>query len=171
MPQELKPAKTKNVAKPTPFERVIRPFQRFASQEASGGIVLILATVAALVVANSGANGGYLEWLKSAVSVELTASPRLAREMKEYEDVEFEFTVRNLTFLDKVKEKWPEDKTGALVTKLERGGWADIGELDVNDLIVKIGSTPITSSEDVEKKMTELKEQQLSASEFPFTTT
>jgi len=71
VPQELKPAKTKNVAKPTPFERVIRPFQRFASQEASGGIVLILATVAALVVANSGANGSYLEWLKSAVSVEI----------------------------------------------------------------------------------------------------
>ncbi|MDZ4861747.1 MAG: PDZ domain-containing protein [Candidatus Hydrogenedentes bacterium] len=103
---------------------------------------------------------------KSAVSVELTASPRLAREMKEYEDVEFEFTVRNLTFLDKVKEKWPEDKTGALVTKLERGGWADIGELDVNDLIVKIGSTPITSSEDVEKKMTELKESKAKTAVF-----
>ncbi|HRK35171.1 MAG TPA: PDZ domain-containing protein, partial [Candidatus Hydrogenedentes bacterium] len=94
---------------------------------------------------------------KQALTVELTASPRLAREMKSYEDVNFEFTVRDITFLDKVKEKWADDKAGALVTKLERGGWADIGGVNINDLIIRINDTPVSSSADVEKKMDELK--------------
>lgn len=95
---------------------------------------------------------------KMVVPVELTASPRAAREMKEYEDIDFEFTVRDLTFIDKVKEKWPADKTGALVTKVEQGSWADVGDLDVNDLVVKIDATPITNAGDLEKKMKEIKE-------------
>ncbi|HEX6069235.1 MAG TPA: Na+/H+ antiporter NhaA [Longimicrobiaceae bacterium] len=37
----------------TPIERFLRPFQRFAQTESSGGIVLLIATVVALVWANS----------------------------------------------------------------------------------------------------------------------
>lgn len=37
----------------TPIERFLRPFQRFAHTESSGGIVLLIATVIALVWANS----------------------------------------------------------------------------------------------------------------------
>ena len=36
-----------------PIERIVRPFQDFIQKEASGGIVLILAAVAALIWANS----------------------------------------------------------------------------------------------------------------------
>ncbi len=38
---------------------VVRPFQRFMHQEASGGIVLIIATIAALLWANSGWSSAY----------------------------------------------------------------------------------------------------------------
>ena len=37
----------------TPIERFLRPFQRFAHTESSGGIVLLIATVVALIWANS----------------------------------------------------------------------------------------------------------------------
>ena len=37
----------------TPIQRILSPFQRFAATESSGGIVLILCTVVALVLANS----------------------------------------------------------------------------------------------------------------------
>src|SRR6266850_659042 len=37
----------------TPIERLVRPFQEFAKLEASGGILLIGCTIAALVWANS----------------------------------------------------------------------------------------------------------------------
>ena len=36
-----------------PIERLIGPFQRFAHAESSGGVVLMIATVVALVWANS----------------------------------------------------------------------------------------------------------------------
>src|ERR1044071_2342970 len=36
-----------------PIERLVRPFQAFAARESSGGILLLLATIAALVWANS----------------------------------------------------------------------------------------------------------------------
>lgn len=95
---------------------------------------------------------------KLTIPVELTASPRATREMKEYEDVDFEFKVRDITFIDKVKEKWPADKAGALVSKIEPGGWAAVANMDTSDLIVTIDSTPITNVDDVEKKMKELKD-------------
>jgi len=45
----------------TPIVEIIRPFQEFAALQSSGGIVLLLCTVAALVWANS-AWGGYWRW-------------------------------------------------------------------------------------------------------------
>lgn len=42
-----------HLSEATPLRRIIRPFQAFARAEASGGIVLLLAAVAALVWANS----------------------------------------------------------------------------------------------------------------------
>jgi NhaA family Na+:H+ antiporter len=46
----------------TPIERLVRPFQEFAKLEASGGILLIGCTVAALVWANSPWVGGYFHF-------------------------------------------------------------------------------------------------------------
>jgi len=43
----------------TPIERIVRPFQEFAKLEASGGILLIGCTVAALIWANSPWAGSY----------------------------------------------------------------------------------------------------------------
>jgi Na+:H+ antiporter, NhaA family len=43
----------------TPMERLVRPFQEFANLEASGGILLIGCTVAALIWANSPWAGSY----------------------------------------------------------------------------------------------------------------
>ena len=46
----------------TPIERLVRPFQEFARFEASGGILLIGCTVAALVWANSPCAGSYFHF-------------------------------------------------------------------------------------------------------------
>ena len=43
----------------TPIGRLVRPFHEFASQEASGGILLISCTVVALIWANSSWSGAY----------------------------------------------------------------------------------------------------------------
>src|SRR5688572_16156762 len=48
---------------PRAIERLVRPFQAFASRESSGGILLLLATLGALVWANSPwANSYFALW-------------------------------------------------------------------------------------------------------------
>jgi NhaA family Na+:H+ antiporter len=46
-------------ARPTPAERLLHPFQEFLRQEASGGIILLICTVLALVWANSALADSY----------------------------------------------------------------------------------------------------------------
>ena len=48
-----------SVVQQRPVEKIVRPFQDFAEKQSSGGILLIAATVAALVWANSPWGGGY----------------------------------------------------------------------------------------------------------------
>ncbi|MBX7258803.1 MAG: PDZ domain-containing protein [Candidatus Hydrogenedentes bacterium] len=90
------------------------------------------------------------------VSVELPAAPQVEREMKTYADIQFEFTARDITFLDKVKEKWALDKTGVLVTKVESGGWASVGGMNVDDLIVSVDGVPTPDIPTLEARMKEV---------------
>lgn len=55
----------------TPLRRIVRPFQAFAQAEASGGIVLLLAAVAALVWANSPWGASYTALWHTALSFRL----------------------------------------------------------------------------------------------------
>src|SRR5215510_4185820 len=52
-----------------PIEIILRPFQRFAQQEAAGGVVLFLATVLALVWANSPWSASYFAYLQGNLDV------------------------------------------------------------------------------------------------------
>ena len=95
---------------------------------------------------------------KVTVPVELSTTPRMSREMKSYGDLNFEFTARNITFLDKVNEKWALDKSGVLVTKVEPGGWAALGQLDVGDLILSIDGVAVPDVEALEARMKAIQE-------------
>jgi len=70
--------------------------------------------------------------------VELVRSPKLAREMKKYRDESFEFTVRDVTFFDKAKERWAEEQRGVLIEEIKSGGWAALGRLQVGDLVLAV---------------------------------
>lgn len=87
------------------------------------------------------------------VPVELVASPRLPREMKTYRNPDFEFTARDLSFFDRAEEQWPEDQTGVRVTEVRRGGWADLGMLLVDDLIVEIDGRPVTDVDSLRREL------------------
>ena len=56
------------------------------------------------------------------VSVTLDASPRLPREMKKYEDREFEFRVRDMAAADRTATGPPEGQPGVLVEVFARAG-------------------------------------------------
>jgi serine protease Do len=90
---------------------------------------------------------------KLSVPVELVRSPKLEREMKKYRDEDFEFTVRDMTFFDKVHEEWGEGRPGAMVTEVKDGGWAAIGRLNNGDIITAIDGEAVTDVLSLKEKM------------------
>lgn len=83
------------------------------------------------------------EQLAIPVTLERTRiTPGEAR--SEHND-DFGLGVRELTFLDRDENRWPTDLNGLLITKIERAGWAQLGHLRPNDLILGINDTPMHS--------------------------
>jgi len=68
-----------------------------------------------------------------------TGSDQAARSRQE----EFEFSVRELLFLDRIEENWEREVRGVVVTDVVSGGWAHMAGLRTRDLIERIGDTPI----------------------------
>lgn len=87
---------------------------------------------------------------------ELVLAPKLTREMKEFRDEQFEFTVREISFFDKAKEQWKEDQTGVLVSELKPGGWAALGHLNVGDLILAVDRASVADVKAFQAKMHEI---------------
>ncbi|MBI4560322.1 MAG: PDZ domain-containing protein [Candidatus Hydrogenedentes bacterium] len=104
-----------------------------------------IGTVAQLTVIRGDQN--------QSIPVELLGAPKESKEMKKYRDENFEFTARDITYKDKVREKWPLDQSGVLVEEVKPGGWATLGKLDVGDLILEIDGEAIQDAERLEKKM------------------
>jgi serine protease Do len=90
---------------------------------------------------------------ETKVPVTLDASPRLAREMKKYEDVNFEFRVRDVAAADRLQERLPENARGVIVDAVREGGWAALGHLAVGDLLMAIDAEPVPDVETVQRKM------------------
>ncbi|MHB0997949.1 MAG: trypsin-like peptidase domain-containing protein [Armatimonadota bacterium] len=78
------------------------------------------------------------------IPVTLPQSPLLAREMTKHRDENFDFTVRDICFFDKVDEQWPEDQAGVLVESVDEGGWASVGGLLTGDLIMSVDGQAIS---------------------------
>jgi serine protease Do len=84
------------------------------------------------------------------VSATLGQAPIAATEADEYENTDLEFKVRNLVFTDYMMYNQDEDTfSGVVVSELEQGGLANVGGLQLGDVVQRIGSQPITSVEDV----------------------
>jgi serine protease Do len=90
------------------------------------------------------------------IPVTLEASPRLPREMKKYEDRNFEFRVRDVATADRLQERLPETQSGVLVDAVREGGWAALGHLAVGDLLIAIDGEPVANVEQVQQKMSRI---------------
>ena len=93
------------------------------------------------------------------VAVKLDQSPRLPREMKKYEDPNFEFRVRDITTADQAEKSWTEGQEGVLVEAVREGGWAALGHLADGDLLMAVDGTPVATVEAVQKIMERIAEQ------------
>lgn len=79
------------------------------------------------------------------VTCDLEESPTSALDVKSARQEELEFKVRDITFMDKVRYKWNEDQKGVLVTEATSGGWANVGGLRVDDLMLDVNGRVVDS--------------------------
>lgn len=87
------------------------------------------------------------------VKVALESSPRLAREMKKYEDPNFEFRVRDVAEMDRVELGVPAGEKGVLVESVNEGGWAALAHLADGDVILAVQGAVVGDVADLQKKM------------------
>jgi serine protease Do len=66
---------------------------------------------------------------------------------------DFELTVREVTFFDRVDARWSDDVKGVLVSDVERAGWTGQGGIWPGDLIQRIDEFEIQGIEDYRKAM------------------
>ena len=88
-----------------------------------------------------------------AVKLTLDSSPRLAREMKKYEDPAFEFRVRDVAETDRRELGMPASEKGVLVEAVSEGGWAALAHLGDGDMILAIDGEPVADVAAVKAKM------------------
>ncbi len=91
------------------------------------------------------------------IAVELESRPAASEETRRSKQEEFEFSVRELTLLDRSDKHWPRDQAGVLVTDVTSGGWAHMAGLRIDDLILSLNSAEVAGVADFERRVAELK--------------
>ena len=87
------------------------------------------------------------------ITVKLEASPQMGSEMKKYRDDNFEFTVRDVVFEDRVRNRWPESQAGVMTETVKEGGWAALGHLAGGDLVLEVDGKPTPDVDSLERVM------------------
>jgi serine protease Do len=93
---------------------------------------------------------------ETKIAVTLEQSQPEPREYKRYRNDDFEFTVRDLAFDDRVRQKLLDvPQQAACVDAVTEGGWAALAHLAVGDLILSVGgkATPDAASVDQQMKV------------------
>jgi serine protease Do len=90
------------------------------------------------------------------IALELPERPREGPELGEYKDELFEFTVRDISFADRLKNRWEAQIEGAIVSAVEPGGWAQLAQLKVGDLVTEVDGVRVTDRKSLEAVMAEI---------------
>ncbi len=91
------------------------------------------------------------------VTVTLLEAPRQENELGIYEDVVLEFRARDISYLDRVKHRWPKEFAGALVSQVDAGGWAAVGGLRIDDLVLAVDGKTVRGVKELEAVLRPLK--------------
>jgi serine protease Do len=90
------------------------------------------------------------------LNVTLEKRPEPANELPDYEEETFEFTVRELSFGDRVNQRLKEKEPGLIIENVEPAGWAAIAGLRQGDLILKVNGKTLSKVELFELEMNRL---------------
>ncbi len=82
------------------------------------------------------------EGAKTTVTMTLEAPPTEEESLAQHKDTDFEFEVRELSYQDRQDADLPDDAKGLMVTNVEQGGWASLGGLRKQDILLTVQDQP-----------------------------
>jgi serine protease Do len=93
-------------------------------------------------------------------SVALAPRPIDDSELREFKDEQFEFTARQLSTAqrDRMKDELGEEPAGISVMKVEPSGWAALGGLAPDDVILTIDGAPMNEIDALKAKLLSLRD-------------
>ncbi len=80
-------------------------------------------------------------------------------EARRHDDGDFEISVRELTFFDRDENRWDSEVRGVLVENVDPGGWAGLGGLRANDLVLRMQGMPIRGLKSFRGALKEIKSE------------
>jgi len=90
---------------------------------------------------------------KIKITSTLVVVPKTENQLKVYEDSMLEFKARDIAYLDALKRRWKKDEKGVLVTETDPGGWASVGGLFPDDLILAVDGHAVLNVDDLEQTL------------------
>jgi serine protease Do len=97
---------------------------------------------------------------RQEVRVVMEPSPASAEAARSVRQNELDFAVRDITPLDRMRNRWREDQQGVLVTEVPNGSWGQLAGLRNGDLILAINEQPIQTVQDFQQAMQTVVQQQ-----------
>ena len=93
---------------------------------------------------------------KIDLNATLDKRPTPANELPEYEDEELEYTVRELSFGDRVFLRIDPKEHGLLVENVESAGWASLAGLRQGDLLLRVNGADVHGIEQMNEVMDQI---------------
>ena len=97
------------------------------------------------------------------LNISLTKRPPPSNELPKLKDETFEFSLREISFADRVNARLSDNHAGIIVDNVEPAGWAALSGLRQGDFLLEIEKQPIKSIEEykemIEKQITAQKEK------------
>jgi len=90
----------------------------------------------------------------STVKVKLEAAPKPSRDYPRYENLELEFTTRDISFSDEANGDVEQGQVGVYVESVAEGSSAALGGLHSGDVIISVDGAPVSKLDDLKKAMT-----------------
>ena len=113
-------------------------------------------TVEELTVGTTAKLGVRRDGTSRDLTVALEPRPPQPDEVQHASQETLEFAVRELTLEDRVRNRWGTNVEGVVVSEAERGGWAQMAGLRLDDLLLTVNDQPIKAVADFERVMKRL---------------
>lgn len=90
---------------------------------------------------------------KKTLPVTLPETPKFPSEMPTYRNDDYDFSVRDIAFADRIHNDLGEELQGVMVETVGEGGWAALGRLRAGDVILAVAGMPVTSTQQLATTM------------------